>query len=117
MAQTKPGRMKAERTMRLIIGPSAQRRDVAEAALAAGEILERFDELGLAEVGPELGGEKDLGVGRLPQKEIREPQLAAGADYQVWIRQARCLEQAGKCRFVQLFGSQLPLLQQARGLD
>ena len=42
-----------------------------------------------AEVGPERVGEDELGVGRLPEHEVRDPELAGGADQQVDLGAAR----------------------------
>src|SRR5208337_1126135 len=63
-----------------------------EAALA---LLERFyglQQLGAAKVGPEGLGDVDLGVGDLPQQEIAQPHLAAGANDQVELGQAVRIE-------------------------
>src|SRR5204862_8367240 len=58
----------------------------AEAAPAAGVVVEGGAELLLAEVGPKRVDEDELGVGELPQEKVRDPQLAGRADEQVWIR-------------------------------
>src|SRR6185369_2955082 len=42
-------------------------------------------EIILGEVGPQAIEEHQLGVGRLPQQEIADPLLAAGADHQVRV--------------------------------
>src|SRR5439155_22215965 len=63
------------------VGPLAP----AEAAPAAGVIVEGGGELLLAEVGPERVDEGKLGVGELPQEEVRDPQLAGGTDQQVGV--------------------------------
>ena len=41
------------------------------------------------EVRPQHLGEEKLGVGTLPQHEVAQPHLAAGADHQVDVRLAR----------------------------
>src|SRR5487761_396354 len=55
----------------------------AEVALALMEVTERLIERGGIEVGPEHGGKPELGVGALPEQEVREPLFAAGTYEQV----------------------------------
>ena len=57
----------------------------AEAPLAAGVPGERRIERRGVEVGPEDVGEVQLRVGELPQQEIADALLAAGADQQVGL--------------------------------
>ena len=64
----------------------------AEAALAAPVRLQRLVELGLAERRPERLGEVQLGVGRLPEQEVRQPLLARRADQQVQLGQPAGLQ-------------------------
>src|SRR5204863_7101310 len=45
-----------------------------------------FQQVNPAEVGPEGFGYVNLGIGRLPEKKIAQPQLAAGADDQIEFR-------------------------------
>src|SRR5262245_43745655 len=52
----------------------------AEAALAAMEIRNGGAQIVAAEIGPQHIDEAQLGVGRLPQQEIGQPLLTAGAD-------------------------------------
>src|SRR5262245_54541804 len=52
------------------------------------EVRERAIELGRAEVRPQGGGHPELGVGDLPQEEVRHPHLAAGPDQQIRIGDA-----------------------------
>ena len=51
-----------------------------------------------AEVGPQRVGEVELGVGRLPQQEVRQPLLARGADEQVELAAARACDSAAAKR-------------------
>src|SRR5262245_66625223 len=60
----------------------------AEAALATLEIVERRAQVVGAEVGPQRVDETELGVGELPQQEVREPLLAAGTDEQIDVAAA-----------------------------
>src|SRR5947208_4052668 len=57
----------------------------AEAAPAAGVVVEGVTELILAKVGPERVYEDELRVGELPQEEVGDPQLAGGADEQIGV--------------------------------
>jgi hypothetical protein len=59
----------------------------AEAALALTELIEAAVQLVAAEVGPHDVDEDELGVGQLPQHEVRDALLAAGADEQIEGRQ------------------------------
>ena len=48
------------------------------------------------EVGPHHVGEVELGVGRLPEQEVRQPLLARGADHQVGRRQRARVERRAR---------------------
>ena len=50
---------------------------------------------GAVEIRPERRNENELAIGRLPEQEIRQPLLAAGADDEIRIRQIRRVEEAG----------------------
>src|SRR3546814_3507470 len=52
----------------------------AEAALAPGEVVERARQRGDVEFGPQGIGEPQFGVGEMPQQEVADPHVAAGAD-------------------------------------
>src|SRR5215203_6009484 len=56
-----------------------------EPPLPAAEVAHGVGQVGAAEVGPHAVGEDQLGVGALPEQEVREPLLAAGADQQVHV--------------------------------
>ena len=58
-------------------------RNGAEAALAPMEFADRGGEVVGIEVRPHPVGEVELGIGALPQQEVREALLAAGADQQI----------------------------------
>src|SRR5260370_37073303 len=62
---------------------------LAEAALAAREVVQGDDEVELAEVGPPGLGQGDLRVRKLPEEETGDWHLAAGAHHQLQGRQAR----------------------------
>src|SRR5436189_5964966 len=57
-----------------------------EAPLARAVPNECFLESCRVEVGPQAFGEKELGVGKLPQQEVADSLLAAWADEQVRLR-------------------------------
>src|SRR5688572_23504567 len=58
----------------------------AEAALASAECGERSLEVRLVEIRPQHIADVDLGIGEIPQQEIADAMIAAGADEQVRIR-------------------------------
>src|SRR5258708_28298399 len=62
---------------------------LAEAALAALEVVQGDEEVELAEVGPQGLGPADLRVSELPEEEIGDAHVAAGASHQLQGRQAR----------------------------
>src|SRR5436309_10514995 len=66
----------------------------AESTAAARVILDCGSKLVWAEVRPERVGEDELRIRRLPEQEVRHPQLARGADDEVGIRHLRCVEMA-----------------------
>src|SRR5688572_16897179 len=96
------GRSSAGRTFSsvasLVIAASCTRaqRKPAEAAVARAELADGGLELLAAEIGPVAVDEHELSIGRLPEKEIGQPHLAAGADEQVGIRQPGGVELAGE---------------------
>src|SRR5690606_9927805 len=67
----------------------------AIAPLTAMILIDRRGEVVGREVGPELVGEDQFTVGRLPEQEIRKPLLAAGPDDQVGIGNADGLQMVG----------------------
>ena len=75
---------------------SGPRDQAAEPALAAAIFGDRAFERGAVEIRPIGRHEHELAVGRLPQQEIRQPLLAAGADDQVGIGQIRRIEIAAR---------------------
>src|SRR5271156_6488095 len=62
--------------------------DAAVTALALLEFDEGIEQAGAAEIGPERFCHENFGVGNLPEQEIADAHLAAGADEQVRVRQA-----------------------------
>ena len=65
----------------------------AEAPVAASELVDRGLEGGAIEVRPKHRHKDELGIGRLPQEEIRQPLLAGRADEEVGIGNSGCLEE------------------------
>ena len=76
--------------------------DPAVAALARLEVDDRLEEIAAAEIGPEHFGDVDLRVGDLPEQEVRDAQLAAGADEQVGIVDVGGVEMIGEELLVDL---------------
>src|SRR3569623_1047761 len=87
-------------------GMSPPRLDSPIAAIAAGIVFEHLAERGLVEIRPVLFNENELGIGALPEQEIREPLLAAGADNDVRIGHARGVERAPDGVLGDVFGLQ-----------
>src|SRR5690606_19372818 len=52
-------------------------------AIAAREMVERRFEIDRFEVRPQDVGEIELGIGRLPEQEVREPHFARGTDQEI----------------------------------
>src|SRR5262245_23985664 len=77
-----------------MVSGSRLRDETAEPALAAVIFGQRLLQHGAVEVGPMDGDEDQLAVGRLPQQEIGQALLAAGADNEIGIGQIRCVEEA-----------------------
>src|SRR5689334_10218396 len=78
---------------------------VEQAAEAALALLKGFDGLQqwcAAEGGPEGLGDGDLGVGDLPQQEVRQAHLARGANNEVEFGQAVGVEVARNRALVDL---------------
>src|SRR6185312_10877761 len=72
----------------------------AEAPFAAREELERGRQLPLVEVRPQSIGEIELRVGDVPEEEVADPPLTAGADQEVRIRQPAELQRCGEAILV-----------------
>src|SRR5215472_1749895 len=72
----------------------------SETTLALLIVLERAEKLRFAEVRPQGVGHVELGIGDLPEEEVRDAHLAAGADEQVRIGKARGAEVGGHGRLV-----------------
>ena len=66
----------------------------AVAAFALLEVEERFKEAGAIEIGPQCFGNKNLGVGDLPQEKITDTHFTTGADQQIGIRKTGSVEMA-----------------------
>src|SRR5207247_1713779 len=65
-------------------------------SLARLKIDDGLEEMAAAEVGPQNLGDVDLGVGDLPQQEVRHAQLATGANQQVGIVDVRGVKVIGE---------------------
>src|SRR3954469_6178045 len=79
----------------------------AEATLATAVGLERFVELGLPERRPEGVREVQLGVGRLPEQEVRQPFFARRPHQQVQLRQPAGLQRRLEVLLVDLVEADL----------
>src|SRR3569623_2391109 len=85
-------------------GMSPPRLDSPIAANSAGIVLEHLAERRLVEIRPVLLDEDEFGIGALPEQEVREPLLAAGADDDVRIGHARGVESPANSIFGDVFG-------------
>jgi hypothetical protein len=83
-----------------------RRLDAAEAAVALRIGGQRGVDLGGAEVGPQAVGEEQLRVGRLPEQEVADAHLAAGADEQVGVGREAQRHVARQPGLVDLLGLQ-----------
>src|SRR5215472_1252027 len=92
--------------LRLAFRGSAFVDDAAVAALALLKVEDRLEEVALAEVGPERGGDPDLAVRDLPEQEVGDAHLAARAYEQVRIGKPRGAEPRPERLFVDLLGRQ-----------
>src|SRR5216684_1646883 len=81
----------------------------AVSAVAAMEIPQRRLEIALGEIGPQRLGEDEFGVGRLPQQEIADPLLAAGANDEVGIRHEGRQQMLADRHLVDRFGIELAI--------
>ena len=90
------------------------RDQAAETPLAPVIFLDRAFKRCAVEVGPIGRNEHELAVGGLPQQEIRQPLLAAGADDQVGIGQVRRIEMLPERSAVIAAGSRVPSLTMRR---
>ena len=92
-------------------------RSAAEATMAAGELEERGVEGVRSEVGPERLGEVELGVGRLPDQEVRQALLAAGPDDEVRVGQADRVERRADGGLVDVLGRDAARREPPDGID
>src|SRR6185437_4162317 len=83
---------------------SARSNGSAVATFAAVIVAQRLLEIGLAEVGPQRLREDELGIGGLPQQEIADALLAAGADDEVGIGHVGGQQVAGEQALIDGFG-------------
>src|SRR5262245_12020071 len=74
-----------------------------KATAALGVSLKRTFDFALIEVRPVDGRGVELGVGRLPQEEVRETHFAGRTDDEVGVWQATGVEMSGENLFGQLF--------------
>src|SRR4029077_17609125 len=89
----------------------------AESSTAARIIRKRGPQVTGVEVGPELVREDKLRVRELPEQEVRDALLTAGADQQVGIRQLRRVQVGRKDVLVDLCRVDAALDDAARSLD
>src|SRR5512135_3807669 len=84
--------------------PAGPAMDVAEAPVPFLIIHDGPEEMFPAEIRPEDGRDPDLRVGDLPEQEIRDPELAAGADEEVRVGNARGQKEAPEALLVEVAG-------------
>src|SRR5262249_38979368 len=89
----------------------------AESTAPARVLLDRGPELIRPEVGPEAVGEDVLGVGGLPEEEVRDAALARGADHETRVGHLRLVQGRGKRGLVDAVGLGAGLEQPADGID
>src|SRR5215212_8076531 len=77
--------------------------DAAPAPGPGPERLEGAQELRGGEIGPERFGHVELGVGYLPEQEVRYAQLPAGPDHQVDLGYVGGVEVSGEGHLVDVF--------------
>src|SRR5947209_4371135 len=97
--------------------PKASDSSPAESTAPARVFLDRGPELLRPEVGPERVGEDVLGIGGLPEEEVRDAPLARGPDHEVGIRHLRLVEARGERRLVDLARIGTALEQPTGGVD
>jgi hypothetical protein len=76
---------------------------VAEAPFAAGEERERLLEIRQREIRPQARTEIQLRVGEIPEQEVADAVLTAGADQQIRLRQSRERELCGEALLADVF--------------
>jgi hypothetical protein len=81
---------------------------LTEAPLAPLEARDGGEEIVLREVGPEPVEERELGVGRPVEQEVRQAKLSAGADDEVGIPDAQAREARAQHRGVDIHGVEPP---------
>src|SRR5262245_46270467 len=77
-----------------------------EAAIALLKVGDRPVEIGGAEIRPQDRRDPQLGVGNLPQQEVRDAHLAAGADQEIGVRHAVGVERAADVGLADIFRRQ-----------
>src|SRR5262245_22595864 len=93
----------------------------AETAFALLVVLDGVEKFRFAEIRPQRVGDVQLAVGDLPEKEVGDAHLAAGADEQVGIGKAGGAEMGGERGVVDALRIELSVARgarnAARGLD
>src|SRR5690606_30259621 len=74
---------------------------LAEAALAGVIGVDGLEQLVLAEVGPQRGRDVQLGVCHLPEQEVGDAQVPAGADEQLGVGDVGHVEELREGSFIQ----------------
>ena len=92
--------------------PAPARWSGRSAARARGTTRSRRRSAAGVEIRPEQVGEIELGVGELPQQEVRNPLLAAGADEEVGLRRVGHREER-----LDRLGTQAGLVVQRLGIE
>src|SRR4029453_14893760 len=78
-----------------------------ESAIALLKVGDRAVEVGGAEVGPQDRRDPQLGVGDLPQQEVRDAHLAAGANQEIGVGHAVGVQRAADVSLADVLGGQL----------
>src|SRR5688572_5777250 len=91
--------------------------DAAKPAIAFLVLDHAFEEVPAPEVGPQVIGDPDLGVGDLPEQKVTDAHLAARPDQQIGIGLARGVEEAREPTLIEIFRLHARLNGATRGVD
>src|SRR5947208_966275 len=84
-------------------------RDFSEAPIAPLVVEDRPEQVAARHVGPEDGGDVQLGIGELPKQEVRQPVLAGGANQQIGVAPGRGVQLLAQRFFPDVFEPLRPL--------
>src|SRR6476661_3922230 len=105
------------RTAALLAFVRRGRRNVTEAAFAAGVVEDGLQEIIGSEIGPEHRAEKELGVRGLPDQKIAHPHFARGPYDEIRIGEIVGIEMAGERFFRDFVGRGAGRDQRPHGVD